>query len=65
LFNLAFAYQKSGKFENAIDTYLEASDIQETRRSYVNIAICYKELGDEEQSEEFYKKADALGKRGG
>ena len=62
-YNLALAYQKMGDYESAIENYELAIDLKETYRSYVNMAICYKELEDEETSDFFYGKANEL--RGG
>ena len=41
-----------------------ALDLRETYAIYVNMAICYKELGDEESSEEFYRLAHELKTKG-
>jgi len=64
VFNLAFAYQKANRYEDAIDAYLEANDLKETARSYTNIAICYQNLGDKDTADEYYQKADDLKKKG-
>ena len=63
-FGWALALQKQGDFESAIDRYELTLEIKETYSSYVNLAICYKNLGDEESSDEYYALADELKKKG-
>jgi tetratricopeptide (TPR) repeat protein len=63
-FGWALALQKQGDFEAAIDRYELTREIKETYSSYVNLAICYKNLGDEESSDEYYALANELKKKG-
>lgn len=63
-YNRALALQKQGRYEEAIEQYELALDLRETYAIYVNMAICYKELGDEESSEEFYRLAHELKTKG-
>jgi tetratricopeptide (TPR) repeat protein len=62
-YNLALALQKAGRYEEAIEQYERALELKETYRSYVNLAICYKEIEDIETSDMYYQKANEL--RGG
>jgi tetratricopeptide (TPR) repeat protein len=63
-FGWALALQKKGDFEGAIERYELTLELKETYSSYVNMAICYKALGDEETSDEYYALADELKKKG-
>ena len=63
-FGWALALQKQGDYEAAIDRYELTLELKETYSSYVNLAICYKNLGDEESSDEYYALADELKKKG-
>ena len=63
-FGWALAFQKQGEFEAAIDRYELTLEIKETYSCYVNLAICYKNLGDEESSDEYYTLADEMKKKG-
>lgn len=63
-FGWALALQKKGDFEGAIERYELTLEIKETYSSYVNMAICYQNLGDEESSNEYYALANELKKKG-
>ena len=63
-FGWALALQKKGDFEGAIERYEHTLELKETYSSFVNMAICYKNLGDEESSDEFYALANELKKKG-
>jgi tetratricopeptide (TPR) repeat protein len=63
-FGWALALQKEGDYEAAIERYELTLELEETYSSYVNMAICYKALGDEETSDEYYALADELKKKG-
>jgi tetratricopeptide (TPR) repeat protein len=63
-YNLALCQQKMGKFEAAIQNYELALELKESYRSYVNMAICYQKLEDQESSDYFYGKADEMKKKG-
>jgi tetratricopeptide (TPR) repeat protein len=63
-FNLAFCHQKIGDYEKAVENYELAIGMKETYRSYVNLAICYKAMQDQETSDFYYAKANEL-KKGG
>lgn len=63
-FGWALALQKKGDFEGAIERYELTLELKETYSSYVNMAICYQNLGDEETSNEYYALANELKKKG-
>ena len=63
-FNLAFCHQKLGEYTKAVENYELAIGMKETYRSYVNLAICYKALQDQETSDFYYAKANEF-KKGG
>jgi tetratricopeptide (TPR) repeat protein len=63
-FGWALALQKKGDYEGAIERYELTLEIKETYSSYVNMAICYQQLGDEETSNEYYALANELKKKG-
>ncbi|RKZ12381.1 hypothetical protein DRQ53_10345 [bacterium] len=63
-FGWALALQKKGDFEGAIERYELTLELRETYSSFVNMAICYANLGDEESSDEYYALADELKKKG-
>ncbi len=63
-YNLALSLQKQEKFEEAINEYERAVELKETYRSFVNLAICYQALDDQETSDEYYRLANEL-KSGG
>ena len=63
-FGWALALQKKGDFEGAIERYELTLELKETYSSYVNMAICYQNLGDEETSNEYYALANELKKNG-
>jgi tetratricopeptide (TPR) repeat protein len=63
-FGWALALQKNGDFEGAIERYELTLELKETYSSYVNMAICYQNLGDEETSNEYYALANEMKKKG-
>lgn len=63
-FGWALALQKKGDYEGAIERYEFTLEMRETYSSYVNIAICYANLGDQETSDEYYALANELKKKG-
>jgi len=61
-YNLALSMQLGGRLEDAIGQYERTLEIRETRAIYVNMAICYTNLGDEDTANEFYAIAEELRK---
>ena len=59
-YNLGYSLQLMGKLEEAINRYELTLEMRETRAIYVNMAICYTNLGDEETAEEYYRLAEEL-----
>lgn len=61
-YNLALSMQLGGRLEDALAQYERTLEIRETRAIYVNMAICYTNLGDEDTANEFYAIAEELRK---
>ena len=61
--NLGKAMLTLGRFEDAIDAYSLALEIQETAEVWDNMGLAYQELGDKKKAEQCYKEAKKL--RGG
>lgn len=61
---LGLSLQLAGRLEDALVQYEKTLAIRETRAIYVNMAICYQNLGDEETANEYYAIAEELRKNG-
>lgn len=61
-YNLALSMQLAGRLEEALEQYELTLEIRETRAIYVNMAICYTNLGDEDTANEYYAIAEELRK---
>jgi len=59
-YNLALSMQLAGRLEDALLQYEKTLAIRETRAVYVNMAICYTNLGDEDTANEYYAIAEEL-----
>lgn len=56
-----FAAQKSGKFNNALNFYLQSDFLKDNQLwTLKKIAYCYKMIGDDKKSLEYYLKAEQL-----
>lgn len=51
---------RMGRYEEAIDVYYQALEIQETAEAWNNLGLVYQELGDKEKAERCFKEAEKL-----
>jgi tetratricopeptide (TPR) repeat protein len=58
--NLGLLFARTGQPDKAIISFENALKIKESRNIYYNLALLYKEKGDEEKAIELYNKFKSM-----